>query len=118
MQSRAADTYGAVAHLWAAFYGAPPPPDQDAEALFESLIGAMQPLAYDRFYEPYLRVDPALPLEAVETLPSPARVRALDVALRTMLQTCPVPDHLRDLVEQLDPSALEPSDLRLDVAEA
>jgi len=79
----------------------------------------MEPLAYDRFYEPYLRVDPGLPVEAVETpLPSPARVRALDVALRTMLQTCPVPDQLRDLVEQLDQSALEASDLRLDVAEA
>jgi hypothetical protein len=114
MQSRAAETYGAVAHLWNALYDAPPPPDQDAETLFEALIGAMEPLAYDQFYQPYLRPASAPPAEAMETpLPRPARMRALDFALRSMLVTCPTPDHLRDLVEQLDQEALEAPDLRL-----
>jgi len=34
--------------------------------------------------------------------PSPERLEELDAALQSMLESCPVPDHLRALIEGLE----------------
>jgi hypothetical protein len=115
----AGQAYTAVAELWSAYYDAPPPPGCDAGEILDALIETMEPLAYDRFYQPFLdREEPPVSPEAPETpIPSPARMRALDLALRDMLRSCPAPDRLRSLVEQIDKAALAPPLMRLAGAE-
>ena len=116
MPADAGPAYEAVAQLWSAFYDAPPPPGCGAGEILDALIEAMEPLAYDLFYQPYVREEDATsaPDAPADTLPSPARLRALDVALRNMLASCPVPDELRSLVEQIDEHALSRPLMRLD----
>jgi hypothetical protein len=120
MQVQAGPAYAAVSQLWNAVYDAPPPPDCDAGEILDALIGAMEPLAYDQFYQPYVRHDGTLAPPDVPhpSIPSPARVRALDVALRSMLGSCPVPDRLRSLVEQIDVTAFVVPGMRLDGVDA
>lgn len=115
MRGEPGDAYAAVAEMWRALYDEAPPCDQDADQLLGRLIEAMEPLAYDRFYDPFVRSDSpqrlAAQIQAIETpLPSPARVRALDLALRDMLRTCPVPERLQSLLERLETAP----DLQLD----
>ena len=121
MQAPAGPAYAAVSQLWSAVYDAPPPPDRDAGEILDALIGAMEALAYDQFYQPYVRRDaaqPGPPQAPATRIPSPARLRALDVALRDMLGSCPVPDRVRSLVEQIDPAAFAPPVMRLDGVDA
>ena len=117
MPADAGPAYQAVAQLWRAFYDAPPPPGCGAGEILDALIEAMEPLAYDLFYQPYMREEEeaaASPDAPADVMPSPARLRALDLALRNMLASCPVPDDLRSLVEQSDVGALSRRLRRLD----
>lgn len=104
------EAYATVAHMWRTLYDEPPPAQHDADALLGRLIGAMEPLAYDQFYQPFLSPDSAEGLAKLtdatdRPIPSPARIRALDMALRSMLRSCPVPEGLRTQVERLGASA-------------
>jgi hypothetical protein len=116
MPADAGPAYQAVAQLWRAFYDCPPPPGCGAGEILDALIEAMQPLAYDQFYQPYRRAEEtsAPPDAPADALPSPARLRALDVALRDMLASCPAPSELRALVEQIDQRTLRRPLMRLD----
>jgi hypothetical protein len=98
-----------VVQLWESLYGRPPPETLAPGAALEVLIALVGPLSYDQFYSPFLTAEPASPpreaAAAAAPLPSPARVRALDLALRRMLCECPVSDGIGDFVRRLGDEA-------------
>jgi hypothetical protein len=71
----------------------------DAETIFDALISVVGPLAYDAFYAAYLEETGEAPAPARR--PGPARIRALDMALREMLASCPPSQDLVDFIQSL-----------------
>ena len=95
--------YEELAALWRAVMDAPPPPPgAHPEEMLPVLVSHVQPKTYDRFCSPHLRASQiARPKEGPAHIDAEFST-ALDKRLREMLRSCPAPERLRRLLDDLD----------------
>ena len=103
MPGREAVIYEELAALWREVMDAPPPPPGvHPEDMLDVLVSHVQPKTYDRFCSPHLRASQiSRPKEARADIDAEFST-ALDNRLREMLLSCPAPEPLRRLFNDLD----------------